>query len=382
MVGGIEENAIAGGPRSGRLGSEERIPTEAGVPVAAIRVEDPELRPPPRRAESVPGDHHLRPLPDDVPAEPDPRPTGELEPKTGRFSERLVKARREAGRLEDDEHSAGPTGERREPMETIGNRRSPRRSPGARPRGHPSRAEILASVTEEVDEKEVDRPALHERSSHREAVVDRFRGKDDEPFEADPPGDRLDRIEAPGQVEVRDDRPARLSLGREAESESRLAAREIAPDGNARFTGDTARPKDRVERGKASPDDPAVIAPDGRAGRGRRRQGLRDLRTLRPRRLRQRDGRQCSDHVTDRCPEPARSCSTPACLQGCQGGCHIRGEGGHGPQMIEHLFYLSRPRMALFATLREARRARSPWRAHRDRATGPAAAARRGARPR
>jgi hypothetical protein len=51
---------------------EERLAEEAGVSTTALRIEDPELCPPPRRAGPVPGDDHLRPLADDVSAEPDP----------------------------------------------------------------------------------------------------------------------------------------------------------------------------------------------------------------------------------------------------------------------------------------------------------------------
>jgi len=84
---------------------------EAGIALATLRVEDPELRSPPRRPEAVADDHHLRSLADDVPAEPDPGPSGELQPEAGRLPERLSKARREVRRLEEDEHRVGAPGE-------------------------------------------------------------------------------------------------------------------------------------------------------------------------------------------------------------------------------------------------------------------------------
>ena len=62
---------------------EELVAAEAGVALAAVGVEDPQLRPPPRRAETVPGDHHLRPLTDDVAAEADPAAPGELQAEAG-----------------------------------------------------------------------------------------------------------------------------------------------------------------------------------------------------------------------------------------------------------------------------------------------------------
>jgi hypothetical protein len=67
---------------------EERLVEEAGIPAATLCVQDPELRPPPWRARSVPGDDHLRSLADDVSPEPDPRPLGQLQPEPGRLGDR------------------------------------------------------------------------------------------------------------------------------------------------------------------------------------------------------------------------------------------------------------------------------------------------------
>ena len=57
--GGLVVGSVAGG----RL-DEELFPAETAVPFATLRVEDPQLCPPPRRAKAVAGDHHLRPLAD------------------------------------------------------------------------------------------------------------------------------------------------------------------------------------------------------------------------------------------------------------------------------------------------------------------------------
>ena len=61
---------MAGG--GGSVVEEEVRAAEAAIALPALGVEDPELRPPPRRAEPVPGDGHLRLLADDVAPEPDP----------------------------------------------------------------------------------------------------------------------------------------------------------------------------------------------------------------------------------------------------------------------------------------------------------------------
>lgn len=115
---------------------EERLTEEAGIPAAALRVQDPELRPPPRRAGSVPGDDHLRPLADDVPAEPDPRPLGQLQPEPRRLGDRARDRAGQTGRLEDDEEDRGSAGQRRQPAQPVRDRgRPPAIAPGASPPG-------------------------------------------------------------------------------------------------------------------------------------------------------------------------------------------------------------------------------------------------------
>jgi len=90
---------MARGGWIGDLVEEELVTTEAGVTLPAIRVEDPEGRPAPRRAVPVPGDQRLRALADDVTPEADPRAPSELQPETGRFGDGAGQAAGEAGRL-------------------------------------------------------------------------------------------------------------------------------------------------------------------------------------------------------------------------------------------------------------------------------------------
>jgi hypothetical protein len=59
---------------------EEVVPAETGVAFAAVRVEDPEGGPSPRRAVSIAGDQRLRTLTHDVAPEADPRPPGQFQP--------------------------------------------------------------------------------------------------------------------------------------------------------------------------------------------------------------------------------------------------------------------------------------------------------------
>jgi hypothetical protein len=92
-IGGLFEDLVA----------EEVVAGEAGVALAAVGVQDPEGRPPPRRAVSIAGDQRLRPLADDVAPEPDPRPPRELETKAGRLGHGGRQPARVARWFEHDE---------------------------------------------------------------------------------------------------------------------------------------------------------------------------------------------------------------------------------------------------------------------------------------
>jgi hypothetical protein len=89
--GGVCGGARAGQARDGQAGQrrvrraarigEECVALEAGVSTAALGVQDPQLCPATRRPEPIPADNHLGALPDDIPTEPDPRSTGQLQPE-------------------------------------------------------------------------------------------------------------------------------------------------------------------------------------------------------------------------------------------------------------------------------------------------------------
>jgi hypothetical protein len=64
------------------------LAAEAGVAFATVGVEDLERGSPARWAGPIAGDDHLRLLSDDVPAEPDPRPAGQLQADAGRLADR------------------------------------------------------------------------------------------------------------------------------------------------------------------------------------------------------------------------------------------------------------------------------------------------------
>ena len=94
------------GDRGGWVGDligEEVDSTEAGVALTALRVEDPERHPAPRRAVPIAGDQRLGSLADDVPPETDPRAPGELQAKPGRSGHGARQVAAEAGWLEHHE---------------------------------------------------------------------------------------------------------------------------------------------------------------------------------------------------------------------------------------------------------------------------------------
>jgi hypothetical protein len=277
---------------------------EAAVALAALGVEDPELRPPARRPEPVAGDRHVRSLADDVAPEPDPCSARELEAKAGRFGDGGLEPPQEARWLEGDEERFRPTSERGET---------------AQPFGDAGRGRAGVRTRRKVDDEQVDRSTGEESAGDRQAFVERLGRQDDEPIQADAAGDCLDRIEAPGEIQPGDDRAVDLGLGSDPQGEGRLARARLATQGDARAAGQPARAEDRIQLRKARVDDPLDHVRGRLAGNGVR------LRLL----IRQRGRRERAD-------DP-RSCGAPACLEGRQSSRHVRRERRHGG-MIEQMF--------------------------------------------
>src|SRR3990172_11637584 len=85
-MGWDDDLGVAGaddaGPGSGpgrRVFDEEQLLTETRIPVPTIRVEDPERGQPARRTGPAARDDDIGGLPDDIPAEPDPRSAGKFQ---------------------------------------------------------------------------------------------------------------------------------------------------------------------------------------------------------------------------------------------------------------------------------------------------------------
>ncbi len=282
---------------------------ETAVPLATLGVEDPELRPSPRRPVAAAGDERLGPLADDVAAEPDPGPPCELQPEAGRFGDRGHEAGRQPRRLEGDEERLGPPGQ-----------------PGqaAQPLGDLGRGRARVRARREVENEDVDRATGEEHPGDRQPLVERVRGQDDEPIQAHAAGGGFDRVERPGEIDPGDDRPVGLGLGDEPEGEGRGSGAGGAAQRDARGAREPVRPEDRVESREAGPDDP--LDAGSRLARGI----WNELEWVVRRLGRERRRGQRSDHP--------RSCRAPSRLEGRQSSRHVRGEAGHRTARIEHPF--------------------------------------------
>jgi hypothetical protein len=224
-------------------------PAEAGVTLPSVGIQDPEGRSPSRWPGPAAGDDHLRSLADDVPAEADPRSTGELEPDAGRFADGGGKpAGRYARRLEHDEGDPGPSRQRCQPPESIGECTV-----------RDARTLRRARTAGQVDDQQVDRSTGQQRAGDRQALLGVGGRQDDQPLRLDPPGHDLDRVQRRCEIQPGDDRAGRLGLRRESQGERRPAARQVAAQRHAHAPRDTARTEDGIELGEPGREDAARI---------------------------------------------------------------------------------------------------------------------------
>ena len=288
-------------PRGGRhdLG-EEAVPAEAGVALPSLGIEDPERRPAPRRPDPALRDERLRPLPDDVPAEPDPGPALQLQPDAARLRDRRRHGRREVRRLEHHKRDPRPPGHRRQPAEPVRDA-GHRRDPGG-----------------QVDDEEVDRPGRQEGTREREALGGRLGRQDDEPLRPDAARDGLDRVERTSKVQPGHDRPRRLRLSDEPQRERGPPAREVAPERETRPARQATRPEHGVECREPGREDLGTVDLEGSLGlllrrRRHRREGAHDVAVV---------ARGAARRTARRGRSPPRA-------EGGEGGLDVGGEGRH-----------------------------------------------------
>ena len=240
---------------------EQLVAAEAGVAWASVGVQDPKGRPPAWWTGAIARDDHLRSLADHVPAEPDPRSTGQLQPDAGRLADRgadaglrfELAAALEAGRLEDHERDAGTARECGKAPESIGESRL-RANPA--PAGTGRR---LGQAGGQVDDEEVHCPTREERAGDREALLGLRGGQHDQPLRLDPASDGLDRIQGLGQVQPGHDGAGRLRLSGESQRERGPPARGVTPKRHAHPPGQAAGAEDRIQLREARRKDPIRV---------------------------------------------------------------------------------------------------------------------------
>ena len=239
---------MARGGWIGDLIEEELVAAETGVTLPAVRVQDPEHCPAPRRAVAVPGDQRLRALADDVAPEADPRAPSQLQAEAGRFGHGTGQAAGETRRFQHDEQRLRSSGQGGETTEAIGDDRGTIRG--------------SETATGQVQDQQVHRTTGEQRATDGQTLVQRFWGDDHQPFQADTTSDGLDRIKAPGEIQPGHDGARGLGLRRETQDERGPATRTVTTDGDARRTGQPTVSQDRVESGEPGPDDPLVRVGD------------------------------------------------------------------------------------------------------------------------
>jgi hypothetical protein len=221
---------------------QEVFAAEAGIALAAVRVEDSERRPPAGWAGPVAGDDHLRSLADDVPSEANPRSTGQLETDPRRLADGSRHGRDEPRRLQDHERDPGPASEGRKPAEAVGDARG------------------ALDARREIDDEEIHGPAREQRAGDRETLVSVARREDHEPLRPDAASDGLDRIEGRREVHPGHDRARGLGLRNEPQRERRPAAREVAPERETHPAGQATGPENRVEGREPGREDSRRIS--------------------------------------------------------------------------------------------------------------------------
>jgi hypothetical protein len=116
----------------------------------------------------------------------------------------------------------------------------------------------IAYQRRQIQQEQVDRSILEKHRRHRQCLLERVGREDDQPFELDAPGSRLDRIETSGEVQISDYPAGSLDLGDGPQRESGLAARSVALESDGRGTRQAAQAEDGIERTEARGNRPLV----------------------------------------------------------------------------------------------------------------------------
>jgi len=292
---------------NGEPGQEPR-PAQAGVPGAALRVQDLELRTTSRWPVAVARDGGLAALPHHVPPEADPARAPQLQPQAARLLHGRGERPAQRVRLQHDEQRPRAPGQRREP---------------AQPVPHPLPGDRGVPPVRQVQDQQVHGPGGEHRPGQRERLPEVGGRQDHEPLRADPARDGLHGVERPREVQPRDDRPACLRLRGHPQRHRGLARGRVPAQRDRGGARQPTRAQDGIQRGEPRGDDSPVQVCGGDAGTGPRGRGeWRERRAgwvcrFIPGRIlerHRRTGKRALDRADELAPA-AWGCRTPACLE-------------------------------------------------------------------
>ncbi len=234
---------------------------EAPVPRPALCVQDGQLGVPTGRA--VPVAHHSgpAPLPDHVPAQPDPARAAQFEPQPARLVHGSRQSASQPVGRQHHEQRPRPPGQARQPPQPV---------------PHPRSGHRRAPTLGQVQHQQVHRPGGEQRARQRQRLLEVLRHKDHQPLWADAARHRLHGVERPGEVEPGHDGPGGLGLRRHPEGERRPSRAGAPAEHHSGRARQPARPEHGVQRGEARGDHPAVLVCGDARSCGRERVGGRD----------------------------------------------------------------------------------------------------------
>ncbi len=190
---------------AGRRGLAGRVEEagDGGATLPVVEVVDLQLDLTSGWPEAVLGHGHGCALADDVPTEPEPADTLQLQAHAGRLGQGAMKRRGEIERLEDEELDADASSVSRQPSQErlVGERQARR----------------------QVEHEEVDGTAGDERAGQAQPLPRLGRSEDDEPAQVHPASGSLEWIEGPAAVQPGHDAASGLCLGDGAQRQRRLA---------------------------------------------------------------------------------------------------------------------------------------------------------------
>ena len=248
--------------RGGRLEPREQLwACEAAVPRPALGVQDGQLGVPTGRAVPVARHGGPAPLPDHVPAQPDPARAAQLKPQPARLVHSSRQPASQPVGRQHHEQRPCPPGQPRQPPQPV---------------PHPRSGHRRVPTLGQVQHQQVHRPGGEQRARQRQRLLEVLRHEDHQPLRTDAPRHCLHGIERAGEVEPGHDGPGGLGLRGHPERERRPPRAGAPAERHGGRARQPARPQRGVQRGEARGDHPAVLVRGDARPCGRERVGGRD----------------------------------------------------------------------------------------------------------